>query len=76
MSDRNEKLERDINSPVARKHPPKCESCNDNERKKRKDCGCSKCGGKNDPDSILSCDECQLWGMKPAPVKNDPLIRL
>ena len=35
-------------------------TCHDNEKKKCKDCGCSKCGGKNDPDSILICDECQL----------------
>lgn len=60
VSDRTEKLDRDMNTPVARKHPPKCETCNDNEKKKCKECGCSKCGGKNDPDSILICDECQL----------------
>ena len=28
--------------------------------KKCKECGCDKCGGKNDPDSILICDKCQL----------------
>ena len=49
-----------MNTPVARKHPPKSQSCKDNERKKCKDCGCSKCGGKNDPECILICDEWQL----------------
>ena len=49
-----------MNTSVARKHPPKYESCKDNERKKCKDCGCSKCGGKNDPECILICDEWQL----------------
>ena len=58
--DRDEKMDRIMNTPVARKHPPKCDHCLDNERKKCKECGCSKCGGKNDPDTILVCDECQL----------------
>ena len=60
VEERDEKLEHEMNTPVPRKHPPKCESCLDNEKKKCKDCGCHKCGGKNDPDSILICDECQM----------------
>ena len=60
VEERDVKLEHEMNTPVPRKHPPKCESCMDNEKKKCKDCGCHKCGGKNDPDSILICDECQM----------------
>lgn len=60
VKERDEKLEHEMNTPVPRKHPPKCESCMDNEKKKCKDCGCHICGGKNDPDSILICDECQM----------------
>ena len=60
IADRDEKTEQLMNKPVPRKHPPKCESCMDNEKKKCKDCGCHKCGGKDDPDSILICDECQM----------------
>jgi len=59
VEERNEKLDREMNTAVARKHPPKCEACMDNPKKKCKECGCAKCGGKNDPDSILICDECQ-----------------
>ena len=58
-ADRSEEVEREMNTPVERKNPPKCEVCQDNERKKCKECGCFKCGGKNDADSILICDECQ-----------------
>ena len=50
VEERDEKLEHEINTPVPRKHPPKCQSCLDNEKKKYKDCGCHKCGGKNDPE--------------------------
>ena len=60
VAERDEKLEHEMNTPVPRKNPPKCEACMDNEKKKCKDCGCHKCGGKNDPDSILICDECQM----------------
>ena len=60
VSDRDEKLDREMNQKVERKHPPKCDVCMDNPKKKCKECGCAKCGGKNDPDSILICDECQL----------------
>lgn len=41
-----------------RKIPVKCTSCNDNPRKKCKDCSCATCGGKQNPDVIVLCDEC------------------
>ena len=46
VEERNEKLDREMNTAVARKHPPKCEACMDNPKKKCKECGCAKCGGK------------------------------
>lgn len=39
---------------------PECSSCNDNPRKKCKDCGCHVCGEKKDFDKTLLCDECNL----------------
>ena len=42
-----------------RKHPEKCEACHDNEKRKCKECGCQKCGGKEDPELQVVCDECQ-----------------
>jgi len=56
--DRTEKDEKLMNTAVPRKHPEKCESCHDNEKKKCKDCGCMKCGGKDEPDQQVMCDEC------------------
>ncbi len=39
--------------------------CKDNPRRKCKSCACSVCGGKNDPDKQILCDECDqayhLW---------------
>ena len=55
--ERDEKLDREMNQKVERKHPPKCDVCVDNTKKKCKVCGCAKCGGKNDLDSIFICDE-------------------
>ena len=60
VKERDEKLEIKMNTPVPRKHPPKCEVCMDNDKKKCKECGCFKCGGKNNPETILICDECQM----------------
>jgi len=58
IADRTEKEEKEMNTPVERKHPEKCEVCHDNEKKKCKECGCRKCGGKGDPDQMVMCDEC------------------
>ena len=52
-ANRSKEMELEINTAVEWKNPPKCEVCQDNERKKCKECGCSKCGGKNDANSIL-----------------------
>ena len=37
---------------------PDCDHCLDNPKKKCKHCACCVCGGKNDPDAQILCDEC------------------
>jgi len=45
-----------------RETQPECNSCQDNPRRKCKDCGCDKCGDKKDPEKTILCDECnQAW---------------
>jgi len=58
MEERTDKLELEMNKKVERKHPEKCETCHDNAKKKCKECGCRICGGKDDPDNQIMCDEC------------------
>jgi E3 ubiquitin-protein ligase UHRF1 len=54
---------------VARTNRPDCDRCKDNPRRKCKFCACSVCGGKNDPDKQILCDECDmayhLWCLQP-----------
>lgn len=54
---------------VARMKKPDCDWCKDNPRRKCKHCACSVCGGKNDPDKQILCDECDmayhLWCLSP-----------
>nr|CAG8551628.1 4503_t:CDS:2 [Entrophospora candida] len=38
-----------------------CEKCNNNKRKKCKECGCNLCGGKDDEENTIVCDECQYY---------------
>jgi len=38
----------------------KCKGCNGNRARRCKECGCRKCGGKEDPDSQIMCDECDM----------------
>lgn len=37
-----------------------CAHCKDNPRRKCKQCACHVCGGKDDPDRQLMCDECDM----------------
>ena len=37
---------------------PDCDHCLDNPRKKCRHCACCECGGKNDPNKQILCDEC------------------
>ncbi len=43
--------------------------CQDNPSRRCKHCACSVCGGKNDPDKQILCDECDmafhLWCLTP-----------
>ncbi|KAK7110903.1 E3 ubiquitin-protein ligase UHRF1-like [Littorina saxatilis] len=45
-------------SPAKRQNKPECDFCKDNPRRKCKHCACCVCGGKNDPEKQLMCDEC------------------
>lgn len=47
-------------SPVKRQNKPDCNHCKDDPLKKCKFCACNQCGGKEDPDKQLLCDECDL----------------
>lgn len=47
-----------------------CDKCKKNRTMKCKECGCSVCGSRSDPEKTIVCDECQ-WGfhiycLKPA----------
>jgi len=55
--------------PESRPVGPECDECKGNEKRKCKKCGCSKCGGKQEPDKQIICDECEdafhLWCLNP-----------
>ena len=44
----------------AGKSAPLCSTCQDNPKRKCKDCSCQVCGGKDEPDRQLMCDECDM----------------
>ncbi|NXP79470.1 UHRF1 ligase, partial [Ramphastos sulfuratus] len=43
-----------------RKCGPVCKACKDNPNKTCRVCACHICGGKQDPDKQLMCDECDM----------------
>ncbi|XP_063392583.1 E3 ubiquitin-protein ligase UHRF1-like [Cydia fagiglandana] len=47
-----------ITQPDKRSMPLNCLTCRDNENARCKDCGCFLCSGKEFPDKIVLCDEC------------------
>ncbi|XP_077296529.1 E3 ubiquitin-protein ligase UHRF1-like [Arctopsyche grandis] len=49
-----------ITDTEKRNRPLNCTTCRDNPKAKCKDCGCYTCAGKDDPDKIILCDECNL----------------
>ncbi len=55
----------DVGEGESRTNKPACDVCKDNPRRKCKSCACSVCGGKEEPDKQLLCDECDqayhLW---------------
>lgn len=40
--------------------PLVCIDCKDDSKKSCKECGCNICGGKNNDDQQLLCDECDM----------------
>lgn len=42
------------------KSAPFCATCQDNPKRKCKECSCQVCGGKDEPDRQLMCDECDM----------------
>lgn len=68
---------------VARMKKPDCDWCKDNPRRKCKHCACCVCGGKDNPDKQLLCDECNmayhLWCLSPkldtVPDEDDWLVK-
>jgi len=38
---------------------PPCKVCKNNTRRKCRECGCSICGGREEPETQLFCEECQ-----------------
>ncbi|CAB3979243.1 E3 ubiquitin- ligase UHRF1 [Paramuricea clavata] len=50
----------DGTSIVKRQNKPNCDHCKDDPLKSCKDCACCKCGGKEEPDKQLLCDECDM----------------
>ncbi|XP_032484079.1 E3 ubiquitin-protein ligase UHRF1 isoform X1 [Phocoena sinus] len=49
-----------VENPTRRKSGPSCKHCKDDERKPCRMCACHLCGGKQDPDKQLLCDECDM----------------
>ncbi|XP_074834746.1 E3 ubiquitin-protein ligase UHRF1 isoform X1 [Carettochelys insculpta] len=49
-----------ISNPLKRQSGPVCKHCKDNPNKTCRMCACHVCGGKQDPDKQLMCDECDM----------------
>lgn len=62
LTERTKDMERLVahGSPSKRKNAPNCSNCKDLPRRKCKECGCHKCGGKEDPEKQIMCDECDM----------------
>lgn len=58
-----------VDEGETRMKKPDCDHCKDNPSRRCKHCACSQCGGKNDPDKQILCDECDmafhLWCLTP-----------
>ncbi|XP_054983175.1 E3 ubiquitin-protein ligase UHRF1 [Sorex araneus] len=49
-----------VENLMRRKSGPSCKQCKDDESKPCRVCACHLCGGKQDPDKQLMCDECDM----------------
>ncbi|KAJ8040062.1 E3 ubiquitin-protein ligase UHRF1 [Holothuria leucospilota] len=47
-------------SPIKRLTQPECDRCKDKPSRKCKYCSCHQCGGKEEPDKQIMCDECDM----------------
>ncbi|XP_072268962.1 E3 ubiquitin-protein ligase UHRF1-like [Pyxicephalus adspersus] len=47
-------------APPKRQNGPECKHCKDDPKVKCHVCACHACGGKQDPDKQLLCDECDM----------------
>uniref|UniRef100_A0A8D0L6Y8 E3 ubiquitin-protein ligase UHRF n=1 Tax=Sphenodon punctatus TaxID=8508 RepID=A0A8D0L6Y8_SPHPU len=47
-------------SPIKRQSGPVCKHCKDNPSKTCRMCACHVCGGKENPEKQLMCDECDM----------------
>ncbi|XP_053319571.1 E3 ubiquitin-protein ligase UHRF1 [Spea bombifrons] len=47
-------------SPQKRRNGPECKDCKDDPKKTCRMCACHICGGKQDPEKQLLCDECDM----------------
>ncbi|XP_023230679.1 E3 ubiquitin-protein ligase UHRF1-like [Centruroides sculpturatus] len=56
-------------SPVKRQNKPECSHCKDIIKRKCIYCACHSCGGKDNPDKQILCDECDMayhiWCLDP-----------
>uniref|UniRef100_A0A8C5V5P9 E3 ubiquitin-protein ligase UHRF n=1 Tax=Microcebus murinus TaxID=30608 RepID=A0A8C5V5P9_MICMU len=49
-----------VENPTRRKSGPSCKHCKDDMSKLCRVCACRVCGGRQDPDKQLMCDECDM----------------
>uniref|UniRef100_A0A8C8ZZP3 E3 ubiquitin-protein ligase UHRF n=1 Tax=Prolemur simus TaxID=1328070 RepID=A0A8C8ZZP3_PROSS len=49
-----------VENPTRRKSGPSCKHCKDDMSKLCRVCACHVCGGREDPDKQLMCDECDM----------------
>uniref|UniRef100_A0A2K6FCP5 E3 ubiquitin-protein ligase UHRF n=1 Tax=Propithecus coquereli TaxID=379532 RepID=A0A2K6FCP5_PROCO len=49
-----------VENPTRRKSGPSCKHCKDDVSKLCRVCACHVCGGREDPDKQLMCDECDM----------------
>lgn len=49
-----------VDNPLRRKSGPSCKYCKDDLSKLCRVCACHKCGGREEPDKQLLCDECDM----------------
>ncbi|XP_032129409.1 E3 ubiquitin-protein ligase UHRF1-like [Sapajus apella] len=49
-----------VDNPMRRKSGPSCKYCKDDVNRLCRVCACHLCGGRQDPDKQLMCDECDM----------------